>query len=154
MQDADWAVLGTYVREAANTLGLRDWFLLLKHDVPMDEEVLASVDAIYGRKYAVVRVCKEFRELSHDEQRQVIVHELVHCHLATLGHMLNKTLRAELGHAGEILVETWRVEFEHAVDAIATEWANLMPHIEWTTPDPSIDQTSAAPYEGPIDGRP
>lgn len=154
MKPEDWDVLAGYLRSVADAIGLRDWDLLLKHDPPLDEEVLASVSATYGRRHATVRVCLEFRELTATEQRMAIVHELVHCHHATLGHILNRSLKEALGNAGELLMVAVNAEFEHLVDAIASEWATRMPFIEWTTPDPGREEMVQAPYEGPIDQAP
>lgn len=154
MNDADWTILATYLREAADELGLRDWHLLLKHEPPLDDEVLAEVRTTYGRKHATIRVCLEFRELSSDEQRMVIIHELVHCHHATLGHIVRRALKDTLGTSGELLLVAVDAEFEHMVDAIATEWATRLPHVPWTTPDPTREELVNAPYEGPIDQSP
>lgn len=151
MIDADWDVLGRYVRALADDLGLRDWSLILKRDPPSDEAALASVNAIEGRKLATVRVCSEYRELTADEQRQTVVHELLHCHLAEGFHYLSKVLRPALGTAADAVLEAFRLKIEYAVDAIATESANRFPHIEWKTPDPNREDASNAPYEGPID---
>lgn len=151
MQDADFEVLGKYCREMADLMGLKDWTLLLKREPTADEEVLAEVNVIYGRRFAVIRVCKEFREITREEQRQVICHELVHCHHGQLGHVLERTLRKELGRAGALLMVPIRNEFETLVDSISMLWHDALPMIPWTTPDPGPEDAINAPYEGPID---
>lgn len=151
MKPEDWDVLATYVRAIADHIGLRDWLLVLKHDVPAEETSLASVIAVEGRRFGAVRVCKEFRELTADEQRQVILHELLHCHLAEAHWYLGNVLPPLLGTAAAPIVEGHRLKIEYAVDAVAQEWARQFGHIEWTTADPTREESANAPYEGPTD---
>lgn len=151
MKTADWEVLSNYVRLIRDQLGLRDWFLVVKHDPPADQAALASVTCIEGRRFATVRVCVDFRELMGDEQRHVIIHELLHCHLAEMHHYLNGILRDVLGQSSVPILGAHHMKVEYAVDAIAQEWATTFPLIEWTTADPDRDEAANAPAEFPID---
>lgn len=153
MKDQDWEVLARYVRDAADQLGLRDWLLILKHDPPAAQIALAEVRPVQGRKVATIRVCLEFRELTSDEQRQVVLHELLHCHLEEAHVYLRTVLTKALGEGAEPILEAHRLKAEYAVDAIATEVAEHFEHIVWETPDPTREESANAPWEGPIDSQ-
>lgn len=153
MKPDDWEVLGRYLREVADTLGLRDWTLLVKHDPPASVEALAEVRPTEGRKHATVRVCIEFRELTDEEQRAVVVHELLHCHLAVVQHLTagGSQLGGMLGGSGSGILDAIRLAIEYAVDGISDAIAAHYPLIAWSTPDPTREESANAPWEGPID---
>lgn len=151
MKPEDWDVLQNYVQSIRNQLGLRDWYLVIKHQPPENTAALASVFPIEGRRFATLRVCAEFRELTATEQRQAIVHELIHCHLGEIQHYLSNILPKALGSVADTILEANRLKIEYAVDAIAQEWAEAFPMIPWVTDDPRKDEMVGVPYEGAVD---
>lgn len=152
---ADWETLASYLRARADELGLRDWTLLVKHDPPSDPSVLAEIRPVEGRKHATVRVCVEFRELTDDEQRHVIVHELLHCHLAEVQHLTHpgSQIGGMLGGNGAGILDAVRLAIEYAVDGIADAIDPGFPSIVWETTDPTREESVNAPWEGSLDSR-
>ena len=153
MKPEDWVVLGQYVRDRADDLALRDWTFTIAHDPPSHAPALAETRPVYGRRLAAIRFCVEFRELTDDEQRHVVIHELLHCHLADLQHQTGSESRLEkaLGQSGSLALAGIAQSIEYAVDAITDGIAEHHPLIAWTTEDPTREESANAPYEGPID---
>lgn len=152
MPQEDWDALGIWLREAANTLGLRDWFFVVNHSPPDNEAALASVQTIKGRRFATVRVCVDFRELTDWEQRNALVHELLHCHTGAIHHLLFEILPGQLGgQAAHAVMEAVHHAEELAVDGLATALCDGFPPIPWTTPDPDRETTVNAPAAFPVD---
>lgn len=119
----EWAA---YVREMANQLGLRDWTVHLMR-VPSDDARAGEIKCTYGRKHACLWVNAGFGEMDPKEQRQVIIHELLHCHFAPAIQMLVDAS----GNVGKTWVAhldgTMRMALEYGIDAIADEIAPNYP---------------------------
>ena len=132
MDDADLKTLGDYIRARADDMGLRDWTLILKAE-PLDESdgAYAKVEPVDGQKHAVIHVCKDFRTETADTQRMAIVHELVHCHMASVQFFARVDLADVVGSAGMLLQKGLERDIEYAVDGIAVAWAEKFPMIEW-----------------------
>lgn len=84
MSLARYRELGTYLRALANDLGLRDWTIHTKY-TPLDEDgddsdANAKTVVTYGRKHAMIYLARDFNRLPREEQRQTLIHELLHCH--------------------------------------------------------------------------
>ena len=153
MKPEDWEVLTDYIRARADDLALRDWTFVVRHDPPTEQAALAETTPIEGRRHAALRFCVEFRELTDDEQRHVVVHELLHCHLGQLQHLVDSSsqLRRTLGEHGAGILGPIALAIEYAVDGISDGIAGHYPHIAWTSDEPTREESANAPYEGPID---
>jgi hypothetical protein len=78
---------GKYVRMIASMLALKDWTLVLSCDRPDDGNATAAIYAVPGRKRAYLYLSDGFLEDDDPvDQRHSIVHELVHCHVASYSH--------------------------------------------------------------------
>lgn len=132
MTDAELKVLGEYIRARADEMGLRDWTLTVK-DQPLDdsEGAWARCEPTDGEKRATIEVCKEFRTEDADIQRMAIIHELVHCHTASVQFFARVDLSEMLGKAGMLMQQGLERDIEYAVDGIAVAWAEQFPMIEW-----------------------
>lgn len=79
--------------ELINPLRLTDWTVELAKE-PADDDCLASVNVTYGRRWAVINVCKDFTTETPEVQRHTLIHELVHCHTdpirANLQHVIGR----------------------------------------------------------------
>jgi hypothetical protein len=138
LTNEEFAVLGRYIRERADEMGLRDWQIDLMHGPPVnddgteDSSCAARIDIRWGKRLARVWVEREFKENPPERQRQFIIHELVHCHFDHLDSLTSGKLR---DHVGEIYWQAWHpaywLMFENAIDAIAYSWAEKMPLIQW-----------------------
>lgn len=132
--------LGRYVRWVGDKLGLRDWRFELQYAPPPIAEALAMVSPVYGRKVASIWFCRDFAEHPIAEQRQIIVHELVHCIVDNVYSPMENTLPKLLGTAAwAILWEATRERSEFMVDQLADAIAPFMPEIDWTDHEPEKD---------------
>lgn len=109
-----------YVRRLADMMGLKDWGIKIRDENPSDSTALASVTCTYGQKQAQIRITADFLVDTADQQRYVLVHELVHCHLDLPGNIAED----ELSEASK---RNYRRTAEMAVDAIARSWAVSLP---------------------------
>ena len=108
-----------YVREVANRMELRDWWLFLSHE-PANEGCNAQIQCVRARKSATIRIAPDFHLWSREDQRQTIVHELVHCHFAPFFNVVYRILPKK---ARELFEEA----VEYAVDPLADVIAKGMP---------------------------
>jgi len=129
--DEEWSVLHAYVRDCADRLGLRDWTLVIRHDPPDEEDALADTLATEGRRRAVIRFCENFRELDVEEQRNTVVHELLHCHLYLIENAQSDGEVALGRDTAQILHNSVRRSIELACDSIATAIDEHFPLIAW-----------------------
>lgn len=131
MRKRDRKALGEYCRDVADRIELRDWHIDLSHE-PAGDPAWATSECIFGRRRVVLRFCEEFRSLTPDDQRNVVVHELVHCHLAALQSQLERDLERHLGlGADRVFFDSARRNLEYAVDGLASALAKHLPPIEW-----------------------
>jgi hypothetical protein len=107
-----------YVRQLADKLCLKDWQIEISVEQPAGDNSIASVQPIYGRKYAVLRFSEGFLNDPKTEQRHTLVHELLHCHLAPLQRLLET--EEHLTHGGKMALE-------YCVDGLADAIAPLLP---------------------------
>jgi hypothetical protein len=107
-----------YVRALADLLHLKDWEILISPQAPAGDDAIASIQPIYGRKSALLRLSEGFLTDSGPEQRHTLVHELVHCHLAHLQRLLESEQHDTAGA---------RLAIEYCVDGLADAVAPLLP---------------------------
>jgi hypothetical protein len=129
---AEDKALGAYIRACADEMGLRDWTLTFKSE-PLDdsEGAWARCQPTDGEKRATIEVCKEFRTEDADIQRMAIIHELVHCHMASVQFFARNDLSEMLGKSGMLMQQGLERDIEYAVDGIAVAWAEKFPMIGW-----------------------
>lgn len=134
MRKRDRKLLARYIREVADHMELRDWCFDLKAD-PTEPGCYATIWPVFGQRLATIRICENFRTLDPVTQRGVVVHELIHCHLAPLQSQLDSDLDDILGGQANALF--WRSvlrNLEFAVDALEKCIAPQMPLIGWDGP--------------------
>jgi hypothetical protein len=134
MTEHEWTLLQHYVRHLGDIIGLRDWTLIVSRDALDNDDAFAMVRPVEGKKHATIFVCKDFRAQTPEEQREVITHELIHCHLATAIDVIRLDLcrSAVLGQpVYDICWNAFKRQIEYAVDGMAEEWAKSLPLIVW-----------------------
>lgn len=152
---AQWRALGQYIRDTANTLTLRDWYLTLLDITPENEDTAASVKSIYGRRRAEIKLRRDWWQDDAETLRHHIVHELLHLHhegMDTVLHGLKPTLGEAIFNP---VYEAFRWQMEMATDAVADAIAPLLPlpvipgEPEDTGPIPVTgeDEPDAAPID-------
>jgi hypothetical protein len=137
LTNTEFEVLGQYIRDVADEMGLRDWLFYLMHGGIEDDDFAGRVDAamriepVWGKKVANIQVGMDFREIAPVRQRQFVVHELVHCHY----EIADVQLRELRGFIGQVAFDAWWIGMKHgieqAVDACAEAIAPRMPLIPW-----------------------
>lgn len=114
--------------DTANLALLFDW------DQAAEQGDGASVSWPEGRRAAVIRLAETFRDYDPNEQRYVIVHELVHCHLASMQDTVEEDLQPHLARPTYDLYScSFRRALEYGVDALAHALAVHFPLIDWSS---------------------
>lgn len=127
----DLKALGVYVRTVADLLALRDWTFEIDKD-PCDDDATATCRPCEGRKVAVISFSADFRNRPADEQRQTVVHELVHCHHASASDIVRLDVVKHLAQSTyDMLWGAFSRQMEYMVDGLADAIAPLMPHVDW-----------------------
>ncbi len=112
--------LARYIRSIADALGLRDWTFDLSHQPAHDVNEMASIECVFGRRFAVIQVCANFADLDPELQRHVVVHELLHAAMSGTHSYVYHSLPSLLGESGWSAFESaYRQQEEHATDGIA-----------------------------------
>lgn len=131
MPRKDFRRIGRYVRTCANTLMLHDWTIVLVHEaLPADDDAHACVECTYGRKHLAITLGYNFLKQSPEEQRHIIVHELLHVHFNDVELPLREGEAAWnlLGRpAAYVLFHQVRHAVERGVDGIADAVATSFP---------------------------
>ena len=125
------AVVDGYLRQLADRIGLKDWIIAVDRGEPVLPGALASVCVVDGRKLAIVRLASGLAGCPAPEQRYVLVHELVHCHLDGT-HRAIDAVKEVIGTAAFTLLEAQhRLAVELATDAVAEVLAPSLPLPPW-----------------------
>lgn len=119
--------LATYINETAAALGLADWHFTIEAE-PAKEGTYAQVNPVMGQRRAWLRFAVEVFDQSAERLREVIVHELMHCHVDRMDTAFHAAVDAGLGPQAEaVAVANWESVLEDAVDNIATAIAMFLP---------------------------
>ena len=123
MTDAEREKWSAYVRDIADRIGLKDWTITVPGTPPRDHAD-ASMWMCYGRRVARVHLPDSIRHEPPEEQRDIVVHELVHLHFAAMDGTVTDWLDEDKGKAYNRL-------FEYGIDAMAAALAPHMPLPLW-----------------------
>lgn len=149
MNDAQHAALLSYVGEARNALYLQAYEVNLRRDEPSDRTALASVEPVDGRLVANLYIAPGFWSQTPEEQRQTVVHELVHVIQREMTDVIR--LGAWIRHVGQGTYDaTWeafRDQVEKQCDRLATIIAPLVPVPELERPE---ETPEPQPEHGPV----
>lgn len=119
--------LARYTTDIAKGFGLGGWTLIFPPEPPSIDETGAMVDTTYGRRVAHIRFADEFPSFPPEEQRHMVIHELLHIHFA---HEL-QTVQDLLGSMGReaqaVAGDAYRLGHEYGIDAIADAIADFYP---------------------------
>jgi hypothetical protein len=128
----DRRALADYIRTIADEMGLRDWDVQLEPE-PCGDGNAAHMRATFGRKLAKISVEKDFKTAqTPEEQRDSIVHELVHCHFESMASMVRCDLERIVGQpTDQVFFNGFERQFEYGVDAMACALAKHLPLISW-----------------------
>lgn len=109
----------TYVRALADRMGLKDWTITVPSGPPVGQSD-ASTWMCYGRRVARIHLPDSFVHESPEEQRDTIVHELLHLHFNAMDGLVTDWLDGEK-------IKGYQRMFEHGIDAVAAALALHLP---------------------------
>lgn len=130
MTAARMNALADYVANAQTILGLDDWKTTLKWDKrPGDGEAIAEMRTTKGRHIAQLLADEDLFDLTPEEQRVVVAHELTHLLVdPTESVVWDGKLEAVLGGpATMIFTGAYNAAAERVVDRIGHLLAELLP---------------------------
>jgi hypothetical protein len=109
-----------YFRELGDRFGLKDWRIDVSDEPPSNEDAIANIECVYGRKWAIIRLSDKWLADPEEEQRLYAIHELIHAHYSHAD-----------GVAEELLSKGERRAYiralEYGVDGLANAIAPLLP---------------------------
>ena len=125
------AEIQAYVDLLKPILVLRDWKIMVEHNGAEGDDNAASIRCIYGTRHAYINIGESFDDHTVEQQRHVLVHELIHAHLNRIKgaviNVLNQVGRTEYEVGKAQLVD----ECEYATDSLADALAPLCPMPKW-----------------------
>jgi len=105
-----------YVDELRSHIALLDWRIIVEEEFDVDDSNAASIRCIYGTRHAFLSISETFDEHTIEQQRQFLVHELLHCHLNRIKVSMINTFN-ELGREAFEQGKAQLIdEVEYAVD--------------------------------------
>lgn len=119
--------LRPYIADLAARMGLAHWRMCITDDLPDDRTHAAEHAITHKTNEATIRIGDATLAFTADELREVLVHELLHCHFRLL-----KEAWWDLDHlVGKPVYEVLSSRFydgeEFAVDAISRFLAPFLP---------------------------
>ena len=118
-----------YLNEVSRDFGLKDWEMFAHlEEAPPTEDAIAATTCIEKRKIAHILFSEAYFKATPEEQRHVLLHELLHIHLWEAHQFPDEALSDHLGSQGlDIFGTAFNGLMEHAVDAIAGAIADRYP---------------------------
>lgn len=127
MTDARHDAYATYVREVADLMELRDWRFHVAIELLKEDRYEAECDITYGRRHACIRIAPHTLTQDRESIRQIIVHELVHCHTNPIRDQL-ENIEAQLGKAAYTTIHNATTDvLELSTEALANALAPYLP---------------------------
>lgn len=134
------AALVTYIDMTRRALHLGDWQIDIRFDA--DEDDAAATDLVDGRRCATIRFPADgdgFLDATPEDQRETVVHELLHCLHGEITWMCESDLAEVLADDTHRL---WMLSFRRAMELTVDRLAGLLaPHL----PAPDLPSPSRGP---------
>ena len=138
--------LNEEVRCLLDQLGLRDWDVGVSKTKKSSKTNYAHIEIPIGQKRAVIVLGKAFHDLSREGQREVLVHELIHCHFDPIEKFINNALDGSVDEAAALALHVGMRHFiEFGVDGLATAISHLLSECG---PGDELGAGSDNPVEG------
>lgn len=120
--------LSPYIREMADRMGLTDWRFEFIFYPPTDDDCFAEITPDDGKQSATIRFNADFPTYDREQQRETVVHELIHCHLDLIQQQIRNDLPKLLGQPSyDAFWPSFVRGLERGVDGLTQAWAPLMP---------------------------
>lgn len=126
-----------FVTEAAARLRLADWTVIFDFDDSAGEDKFATMTPFEGQKRAIMAFGPGFLTSDANNQRQTLVHELLHCHLFEM-HFAHEHVLSQIPNDGvqKLARDVFDDRIEYVVDGIADAFVPLVRDLEVPAPDP------------------
>ena len=119
MSSSKRTAFASYVRQLADQFGLKDWAIEVP-ETPPDGTAIAATWMAYGQRLARIHLSDKFLCDTPEDQRDTIVHELLHLHFAAMDGLVTDWLEADKHKAYSRM-------FEYGIDAIAIAVSPRLP---------------------------
>ena len=116
-----------YIHTIREHLRLRDWNLLLGTSVPDNTDHLACITPTYGRQVARIELSHAFLTDTPENQRQTIVHELLHLHTNRAANVLDRVIDGRSEGWLHLSKEFHTEAIEYTTDILADIIAPFLP---------------------------
>lgn len=133
MTNQHFDLLGKYIRNMADGIGLSEWTITLSHE-PCEDHAGATVSPTDAARRATIKVNRDFLSYTKEEQTHVILHELLHLHLTPIMDIIRCDLwdaRLLSQSSYQILSYSLKRQSEYAVDLMAKALSPMFQTIKW-----------------------
>lgn len=117
----------SYLDKLIKAMRLSDWSIIVEFS-KKDRNVFATLEQQPDQKRAILTLSQKFLELDSEDQRQTLVHEMIHCHLFNLHYQVEESFRVvATGKNQELFEVMLESEIEKATDGLADAFAHFLP---------------------------
>jgi hypothetical protein len=130
--------LERYIRTIANALGLRDWEIKLS-DETCEDGYYDTITPQQNHKSATIRLSKDWFKLDAADQRDSIIHELLHLHQVGTRDIVEYDIPNYVSDdVGSLLMSGVIRAMELSVSTLTAAIAPKFPLIDWGMPVGSL----------------
>lgn len=116
----------SYLAYLQRVLRLQDWTITVDWAKPTGKDALATMTQMSDSKHATIRLSPEFTTAAPELQGQILVHEMVHCHLFQMESLASTAVSTLAGkRAAAVFDLAYTASNEVATDALADAFHQL-----------------------------
>ena len=117
----------SYLELLVKSMRLSDWSIIVELS-DKDKNVFATMESQPDQRRAILTITSNFLQLDEEDQKQTLVHEMIHCHLFALHYQAEEAFKIySTSKAQEVFALMLESEIEKATDALADIIAPLLP---------------------------
>lgn len=117
-----------YIALLKRRMCLSDWTIEVVDEQPDNQEAIASVEPLDGRRVAYIRLGSDWLKRSPEKKRYTIVHELVHLHHIPATDIIRLDMLKQLSQSTyDLMWGVFKRQLEYMVDGLSDAIAPLMP---------------------------
>jgi hypothetical protein len=126
MNDATHTAWSNYLQQCADAMELHGWQIVLNRDTGVADTEHAKNFIAYGQRRVWINLTQKFFGCDRAWQREIIAHELAHCHLEDLSESVRLYLSSNNDMDG-VFAQIFQREMEVLVDTLARLIAAFLP---------------------------